>query len=315
MGYLSAPQNQFQPGMGNPSFGAFGKPQQPAQPQAGGIRRPTGRVPAGGGGSGNAPPGGGVPWGIGHGSSPQASTTDLWAGLPAIAAPGGGGGRGGPTHTGAPKQEIVPGWLKKLRRDASGAFAGGNKNKYGGPDIPGQRDMPEFTAWEGEEWTPQQITQQGATDIEAVMAANSALMQERLGGEMGEAARKFGNLGMMQSAGGLGSGYLGTLGESERGVRRDLGEIEARYGFEAAQAAAQIQHQQEQNAADRAARAWEASQGREHSAWGREQDFNWDKYAAGTDADRWAYDKGVQKDVLGRQAESDNIALMMSLYG
>jgi hypothetical protein len=174
--------------------------------------------------------------------------------------------------------------------------------------------MPEWSEWEGEEWQAPEIGLHGATDIEAVMAANAALMQERLGGEMGEAARKFGNLGMMQSAGGLGSGYLGTLAESERGVRRDLGEIEARFGFEAAQQAAMIQHQQEQAAADRAQRAFEAAQGRDYGAWEREMDFGWDKYGAGSDYDRWAYEQGVEKDYLAGQAEQENIATMLMLH-
>ena len=179
-----------------------------------------------------------------------------------------------------------------------------------GPDIPGQRDMPEFTEWEGKTWQAPDIGLHGATDIEGVMKANAALMTERLGGEMGEAARRFGSLGMMKSAGGLGSGYLGTLAESERGVRRDLGEIEARYGFEAAQQAAQIQHQQEQAAADRAQKAFEASEGRRHGAWGRENDFEWDRYGAGSDYDRWAHGAGVDK------SERENaIAMLMEQYG
>lgn len=312
---LGGQGGRFGEGVRNPAFGAFGARTAMLKP---GMTKPSylgGVAPQAQGGSTITSSGGVTPWGISQGYGTPGQTGN-WSGSgmsPYEKYQAQKRARGG----GSPGTPPTPGWLMKLRRDYSGAFAGGNGTGAGGigGEIPGQREMPTFTPWEGQTWQEPDIQARGATDIEAVMAANAAKMKERLGGEMGDAARRFGQLGMMQSAGGLGSGYLGTLGESERGVRRDLGEIEARYGFEAAQQAAQLQQQREQAAAERQARAFEANQNRNFGAWQREGDFGWNKYGAGTDYDKWAFEQGMKQDLLNRQAEQDNINTMMMLFG
>jgi hypothetical protein len=148
-------------------------------------------------------------------------------------------------------------------------------------------------------------------DTAGLIDSTAALIAERRDREGGEAARKFGQLGMMMSGGGLGAGYSGTLGESERAYGRDVGEMTHRYRFQAEQADAQMREQARQAGLDRSFAAHEGAEGRNYGSWGAGQDYEKFKYGAGSDYDRFRY--GAE---LGEEDRSDqNLQMMLSLYG
>ena len=200
-------------------------------------------------------------------------------------------------RTGAVRPTPTPGWLMKARRDAEAGTL---------PGIPGQRDMPGWEGWEGSEWGG--VGNTGANvDTRAIVEATGAYLNERMGGEMGDAARKFGSLGMLSSGGGLGGGYMGTLGESERGRDRDFASLQHQYDFQAAQADANRRMQ----AAELDLRAWEAGEKRKYGEWGAKQEHGWDTYGAGSEYDRYRYGEEMDQESIN----AANRNKLMMLYG
>lgn len=281
MGYsrMSRPRQQgpsggfsgrFRPGMGNPSFGG-----------GAGVRRPTGRVSAGGGGGG-----GGYGGGI--------ATIDSYAGKPA---PNTGPwdafkrSRGTRTYSGH-------GPIGSLNRGGSGFVWNRNRAGTAGFNEP---DIPDERIWEGEKWSPSQSYESNVTDTSELIAATDALINEQLGTTMAEAGRKFGQLGGLMSGGGIGSGYAGTLAESERGSMRDRAEMRHRYRFQAEQADAERQARALEGAMNRELGAHEGYEGRRFGAHGM-----------GADYDKWKY--GAEVGAASRE-QQNAIAEMMSLYG
>jgi len=159
------------------------------------------------------------------------------------------------------------------------------------PDIPGER-IWEGDKYQGEKW------EGGVADTTALIDATDALINEQLGGEMSEAARRFGQMGALQSGGGLGGGYAGTLAESERGSMRDRAEMRHRYRFQAEQADAERNLRAHEGYENRGLSAHEGYEGRRFGAHGM-----------GADYDKWKY--GAE---LG-QAERNQMQEMMALYG
>lgn len=233
--------------------------------------------------------------------------------IPGSPASGGGGGGGGiatvystgPTY-GPPSLEsrqVDTGPTHTYRQaPGGGVYGSGNwwaqRNQrsatFNEPDIPG------FNPWEGEKWVGEDY-QGGVVDTSALIDATEALLNERLGGEMSEAARRFGQAGALMSGGGLGGGYAGTLAESERGVRRDLGEMAHRYRFQAEQSDADRRAAAFNAAQERSLRAHEGYEGRRFGGWGAESDY-----------DRWKY--GAELGRSGREQQSAR-DMLLALYG
>jgi hypothetical protein len=195
----------------------------------------------------------------------------------------------------------------KLRRDAMKSGGGAGR-----PEIPGEREMGDFVGFEGDAWSPEGSGYEGGpVDTAGLIDSTAALIAERRDTEGGNAARKFGQLGMMMSGGGLGAGYSGTLGESERGYGRDVAEITNRYRFQAEQADAQTREASRQRGLDRSFQAHEGAEGRRYGSFGAEQDYNRYRHGAGSDYDRFRY--GAE---LGEEDRSDEkLQMMLSLYG
>jgi hypothetical protein len=308
MAYMNKPGNvdgRFGSGMTNPSFGGF---MGFMGGGAGGIRKPTHRVPGGGGGGGVATVySGAPPYNPWLNTGPNQAQGSNWDSFK--------NSRGTSTHNPGTGTG-TPGWLMKMRREASGAFGGGGASGMNFPDMPEARGVPEFSGWEGEKWSPETSgVSGGPVDTAGLIDATAALIDERMGGEMADAARKFGDLGMLSSGGGLGSGYMGTLGESQRGRDRDIGEMTHRYRFQAEQADAAMREAARQAALDRSLSAHEGEQNRGFGSHMRGVDYGLDTYDRDTDSDRWSYDKEMEREILRKQAEKDNLNTMMLLYG
>lgn len=180
------------------------------------------------------------------------------------------------------------------------------------PLIPEMRTLGDVERYTGQKWTPSQSYESSVVDTTAVIDATDALLKERLGGEMSEAARRFGAAGALMSGGGLGGGYAGTLGESERGYRRDLSEITNRYRIQAAEADAQRKLQAYNAAMGRELSAHEGYEGRRLSdvqmanqyglsKFGLESGYDWNKY-------------GAQLGAAQRE-QQDAINTLLGLYG
>ncbi len=220
---------------------------------------------------------------------------------------GGGGYGGGSFRGGAPD----PGWLKKLRMDA---MKGGGA--AAGPEIPGEREMAPFAGYEGSTWSPEGSGYEGGpVDTSGLIDATAALIAERRDTEGGEAARKFGKLGMMMSGGGLGAGYSGTLAESERGYGRDVAEMTNRYRFQAEQADAQARETARQRGLDRSFAAHEGTEGRRFGSFGAEQDYDKFKYGAGSEYDRFKYGAELGESDRAQQDADRKMQMMLSMYG
>jgi hypothetical protein len=190
----------------------------------------------------------------------------------------------------------TPGWLMKARRDAEA-------NNL--PGVPDMRDMPGWEDWEGESWGGVGNTGAGV-DTRAIVEATGAYLTERMGGEMADAARKFGSLGMLSSGGGLGGGYMGTLGESQRGRDRDFAALQHQYDFQAAQADAN----RRMKAKELELRAFEDKERRRYGAWGAKQEHGWDEFGAGTEYDRFKYRSDMDQSSIG----AENLNRLMMLY-
>lgn len=220
-------------------------------PNFGGVstQRPTGRMTPGGGGGG-----GGSATVYSYSPTPQPAPIRS--------------GVSGPTYTRSGSGGGTPGWLLALRRKAS---QGGGFNE---PDIPGLRE------WEGEKWSPSGTYDEANIDPTAAIEADFALIDERLGGEMSEAARKFGRAGALMSGGGLGGGYAGTLGESERGAMRDKRQISSNRIFAAKQAEAERRARAFEGSMSREFGGHEGYESRRLGAHGMASNYDWDKYGA-----------------------------------
>jgi len=292
MGYLAPPgeqrggyASQFKMGMGNPAVG--------------GIRRPTGRV---GAGDGNGFPSDyGLPVDIGRGPGPKYIQPDTgimsWKREPG---PSVGRTPQGPRSLNKGGSGFV--WDKKSGEHAS----------FNEPGIPELRDLGDVERFVGEKWSPDRAYDETNIDPSEMIESRFALIDERLGGEMSEAARRFGQSGALMSGGGLGGVYAGTLAESERGAMRDKRQIASDRIYAAQQAEA-----------ERRARAFESEQGRSLAAhegfegrrlsdvemgnkygldyFDRQTDYDWDKY-------------GAELGAAGREQE-DAIAAMLAQYG
>jgi len=269
--YRGGTGGRFGPGMSNPSYGGTGPGTGTYLRPSGGRSTPNSASPAQGALN--------IGYGTGAGNGwvkPMAPT--------------------GKTHT--PQGAHVnntPGWLMKARRDAEAGTL---------PGIPDMRDIPGWEDWEGGSWGG--VGNTGANvDTRAVVAATGAYLDERMGGEMADAARKFGGLGMLSSGGGLGGGYMGTLGESERGRDRDFAALQHQYDFQAAQADAD----RRMKAAELELRAFEDSERRRYGAWGAKQEHGWGGFDAGTDYDRYRYDQ--EMDQASINAANRNKLMML----
>jgi hypothetical protein len=265
----------FGAGMANPNFGGQS------------VRRPTNRVAAG------QPAGGG---GI--------ATVYSQGALPP------------PTGYRKPRS-IAPQTRRgtfSLNKGGSGFVWDNNDERPGfnEPNIPGMRELGEVERYTGERWAPSEGYESSVVDTGALIDATDALLQERMGGEMAEAARRFGQAGALMSGGGPGGGYAGTLGESERGYRRDLGEATHRYRFQAEQADAERKQRAHTQAMNRELSAHEGYEGRRFadvnmanqyglSAFDRMMDYDWDRYGA---------ELGVSE-----REQADAIAEMLASYG
>jgi hypothetical protein len=220
---------------------------------------------------------------------------------------GGGGIATVGSYSGRPAPDTGPWDAFKQSRQYGGSrrdgviSSGGRINRNSGYSPFAEPDIPEERIWEGGPWTPSEGYESSVVDTGALVAATDALLKEKMGGEMSEAARRFGQMGALQSGGGLGGGYAGTLGESERGYRRDLSEITNRYRFQAEQADADRRRAAYDNAMNRELSAYEGSEGRRFGA-----------YGMGADYDRFKY--GAQVDAAGR-SQRDRINEMLALYG
>lgn len=277
--YLAGTGGRFGRGASNPSFGYLGGT---------GTRRPSGRAEATGGGGLPGTPGN---WAIGHGYGAGGNWTKPKQGRETrVQAQG--------AHVGN-----TPGWLMKARRDAM-------KGGGGLPGIPGQRDMPEWKDWEGQEWGG--VGDTGAhVDTRATVEATGAYLTERMNNEMADAAKKFGSLGMLSSGGGLGGGYMGTLGESQRGRDRDFASLQHEYDFMAAQSDADRAMQAKQMELQ----AFLSGEDKRYGAWGAERDFGWDEYGAGSNYDWNKYGAEMDQDKIQRQRDAEKLNQMFMLYG
>jgi len=252
---------RFLAGIGNPNTGGES------------VRRPTNRVSPG---SGNAPTSsysGGASYGNYLGNTPFR-------------------GQRAPRDRTQTRTYSGHGPLGSLNRGGSGfVWDRPSSASFNEPDIPDER-VWEGDKWQGEKW------QGGVADTTALIDATDALINEQLGGTMSEAARRFGQLGGLQSGGGLGGGYAGTLAESERGAMRDRAEMRHRYRFQAEQADAERNLRAHEGYENRGLSAHEGYEGRRFGAHGM-----------GADYDRWKY--GAE---LG-QSERARMDEMMALYG
>lgn len=186
----------------------------------------------------------------------------------------------------------------------------------GGPAIPEQREMAPFAGFEGSAWSPEGSGYEGGpVDTAGLIDSTAALIAERRDREGGEAARKFGKLGTLMSGGGLGAGYAGTLGESERGYGRDVAEMTNRYRFQAEQADAQAREASRQRGLDRSFQAYEGAEGRRFGSFGAEQEYNRFNYGAGSDYDRFRYGAELGEDERARAASDQKMQMMLSMYG
>jgi hypothetical protein len=179
------------------------------------------------------------------------------------------------------------------------------------PGIPEMRSLGDVERYTGEKWTPSASYESAVVDTGALIDATDALLKERLGGEMSEAARRFGQSGALLSGGGLGGGYAGTLGESERGYRRDLSEITNRYRFQAEQADAQRKLDAWNAAMGRELSAHEGYEGRRFGDVGMANQFRLGKFdrETGYDWNRYGAELGAAK-----REQQDAINTLLGLY-
>jgi len=283
MGYARPAVNLREGGRGHTTGGYASQfPTGMANPAVGGVNRPTGRV------DDNSPP-----HQLGGPGSDYGLPTAISRGIPQRYVKPNLGGMsytptgGGPTHTSS-----GTGPLGSLNKHGTGhVWDKGGSVGFNEPGIPELRDLGDIERYTGEKWAPSEGYESSVVDTGGLVDATDALLKERMGGEMSEAARRFGQSGALMSGGGLGGSYAGTLGESERGYRRDYGEMAHRYRFQA-----------EQADADRKRAAYDAAMGRELGAhegyegrrfadvsmaneygldrFDRETDHDWDKYGA-----------------------------------
>ena len=267
-----------------------------SNPNVGGVstRKPTARVVSGGG---NAPTAT-QPYGVSHGSyvgnipyRGQAAQRDRT-----------------PTHTRTGRQTFVtPGWLAALRRKSMPGF-----NE---PEIPGMRDLGEVERYAGEMWAPDRTYDEAEIDPTEMIESRFALIDEELGTEMSEAARRFGQTGGLMSGGGRGAGFVGTLGESERGAMRDKRQIASDRIYAAQQAEANRRAQAFESEMGRSLAAHEGHEGRRFGDVSMANEYGLGAFDRMSDYDRWKY--GAELGAADReQADAmKNIELMMALYG
>jgi hypothetical protein len=199
------------------------------------------------------------------------------------------------------------------RNKGRGGFVWDRKHAaFNEPDIPALRDLGEVERYTGERWAPSQSYESSVVDTGALIDATDALLKERMGGEMSEAARRFGQAGALMSGGGLGGGYAGTLGESERGYRRDLSEATHRYRFQAEQADAERRQRAYSQAMDRDLRGHEGYEGRRFADVNMANEYGFGAHDRQSAYDRWRY--GAELDVAERE-QMQALAEMMESYG
>lgn len=283
MGYLTAPgqqrggyASQFGFGMANPSYG--------------GIRRPSGRVPAGDSG------GGGIATAYSQSYLPPID--------PATYRPQ----STGPTHTGTAKGTY------SLNKGGSG-FVWDKRNEHVGfnePGMPDLRELGEVERYTGEKWAPDRRYDETSIDPSEMIESRFALIDERLGGEMSEAARRFGAAGALQSGGGLGGGYAGTLAESERGAMRDKRQIASDRIYAAAQSEAERRARAFESEQGRSLAAHEGFEGRRFADVNMANQYGLSAFDRLSDQDRWRYEQEL--GIAGRE-QSDAIAEMLAQYG
>jgi len=171
------------------------------------------------------------------------------------------------SYTQGPQRQSAPGWLQALRRKTEQA-------EFNGPDIPG------WSEWEGQSYSPSSTYQDVDVDVRGAIAANEALLREKMEGEFAGAGKHFGKLGILASGGGLGAGYSGTLGESARGFGRDLAEVTNRYDVDAQMFEANMREQARQADLMREFEDFQRQEQQRYGAWGSKQDYDWTKYGA-----------------------------------
>lgn len=264
---------RFLGGMGNPNYGTNStKPtQQPKQP-------PT----LGGSGSDY-----GLPVDISRGPGPKFKKPGISWMAPEESSPS------------AARGAYTPQAPRSLNK--GGSYFTWEKSKH--PEF-NEPDIPGFREWEGEMWAPDRTYDEANIDPTEMIKSRYALIDEELGTDMSEAARRFGKTGGLMSGGGRGAGFLGTLGESERGAMRDKRQIGADLTYNAAQAEA-----------NRRAAAFEGEMGRGLSAHEGHQGRGFGAYGAGLDYDKWKYGADLGAAQREQNDATRNMEMMLSLYG
>ena len=241
-------------------------------------------------------------------------------------APGGGGGIATVYSTSPERAGPVKPWddFKKNRgqKTYSGSSGGGySRNRkqnnrehigFNEPDMPDLRTLGDVERYTGEKWSPDRRYDETNIDPSEMIESRFALIDERLGGEMSEAARRFGSAGALMSGGGLGGGYAGTLGESERGAMRDKRQIGADLTYNAAQAEAERRARAFEAEQQRSLSAHEGYEGRRFSDVDMANKYGITQHDRGVDDDRYRYEQELE---IARREQQNAIAEMMAQYG
>lgn len=158
--------------------------------------------------------------------------------------------------------------------------------------LPEQPDLPEFVAWGGgsgytapDEWVaPEMAIPEAGVNIRDIVESRRHMLDEEMGGQMADAARRMGGSGMLMS-----SDYVDRLGAAERARDRDLAALYYDYDYNAAQQDATRKAAAREAALDRALQSWITHSGyeqegtmagldREFAAWMAENAFNQENY-------------------------------------
>jgi len=161
-------------------------------------------------------------------------------------------------------------------------------------------EIPEYAGYAGSKWEAPDMggAPQAGVDTRAVVDATRHFLDEKMATEGGEAAAALGKLGILSSGGGRGSGYAGTLGESERARDRDLAGLYYQYDYDAAQQDANRASTAREGDLNRSLSAHEGQEGRGYAGSRDRQEY-----------DRWRYGADISA------ADQEKIDLMMSRYG
>jgi hypothetical protein len=178
-----------------------------------------------------------------------------------------------------------------------------NRQRAEGLEGGGRPEIPEYTGYAGSKWTaPDTGIPEAGVDTRAVVDASRHFLDEKMATEGGEAAARLGKLGILSSGGGRGSGYAGTLAESERARDRDLAGLYYQYDYDAAQQDANRRSAAREGFLNRDFQAHEGYEGRGFAGNRDRQDY-----------DRWRYAQELR--AADEEERRANMDAMMATYG